>query len=143
MTAFQSYLLSPKIKRVLHRRPGDKGFSLIELVVVVAVLAILAAVAIPEFSKLSDDARLNTGKNMLIQSYKECEFNKARTGNAAHAEIAATAVTGALFSGKATSADCDGDAIYAIGNPVTCTIEIHLTTGVKDPVAWPASFDDC
>ena len=57
MNAFQSYLASPKIKRVLNRRPGEEGFSLIELVVVVAVLAVLAAVAIPNFTARDIAAR--------------------------------------------------------------------------------------
>ena len=40
MLTLQAYLQNPRTKRVLTRRPGDEGFSLIELVVVVAVLAI-------------------------------------------------------------------------------------------------------
>ena len=46
MTQLQAYLATPKIQRVLKTRPGEEGFSLIELVVVVAVLAILSAIAI-------------------------------------------------------------------------------------------------
>jgi prepilin-type N-terminal cleavage/methylation domain-containing protein len=35
---------------------NQKGFTLIELVVVIAILAILAAVALPRFAELSDEA---------------------------------------------------------------------------------------
>ena len=34
----------------------NKGFTLIELVVVIAILAILAAVAVPKFAEISDQA---------------------------------------------------------------------------------------
>ena len=42
MNILQAYLQNPRTQRALALKPGEKGFSLIELVVV-AVLAILAA----------------------------------------------------------------------------------------------------
>ena len=46
MRLLKAYLHNPNTQRILNRKPGDKGFSLIELVVVVAVLAVLSAVII-------------------------------------------------------------------------------------------------
>ena len=63
MTSFQVYLSSPKVKKVLSTKPGEEGFSLIELVVVVAVLAILAAIAIPSFTAIQDNASQAAAKN--------------------------------------------------------------------------------
>ena len=77
MSLLQAYLCSPKTQRVLSRRPGDKGFSLIELVVVVAVLAILAAVAIPQFTSINDKAAVAAAQNSLAQIVKECAVKKA------------------------------------------------------------------
>ena len=82
MLALQAYLASPKTRKVLSRRPGDKGFSLIELVVVVAILAILVAVALPNFTLITHKARVNQGKNALVTALKECNVTAADTGTA-------------------------------------------------------------
>lgn len=77
MTTLQAYLQQPKVKRVLSKRPGEEGFSLIELVVVVAVLAILAAIAIPAFTSINDNAAQAAAKNTIAQIAKECAVKKA------------------------------------------------------------------
>ena len=57
MSFLRSYLDDQKVKKVLAKKPGDEGFSLVELVVVVAVLAILSAVAIPAFQTVQERAK--------------------------------------------------------------------------------------
>ena len=78
MSLLQAYLQKPSTQRVLNRKPGEKGFSLIELVVVVAVLAILAAIAVPAFMGMSEQAANAAAQTNLKGAYKECAYKIAR-----------------------------------------------------------------
>ena len=66
-----------KIARALHKRTkGDKGFTLIELIVVIAVLGVLATLIIPRVvgvqdraKKAADDANEKIIRNALERYY--------------------------------------------------------------------------
>tara|TARA_B100000963_G_scaffold313408_1_gene291340 strand:- start:863 stop:1354 length:492 start_codon:yes stop_codon:yes gene_type:complete len=83
MTTLNSFLSSKKVQKTLATKPGEEGFSLVELVVVIAVLAILSAVAIPAFVGVQANARASAVKNGLVNGIKECVVRAAdnRTTN--------------------------------------------------------------
>ena len=64
--------IEEQIQKALKTKPGEEGFSLVELVVVIAVLAILSAVAIPAFVGVQANARASAVKNGLVNGVKEC-----------------------------------------------------------------------
>ena len=72
MTLIQVFLKNKRVQKTLTTKPGEEGFSLIELVVVIAVLAILSAVAIPAFNGVQANARASAVKNGLVNGIKEC-----------------------------------------------------------------------
>lgn len=136
MTAFQVYLSTPKVKKILTTKPGEEGFSLIELVVVVAVLAILAAIAIPSFTAIQDNAAQAAAKNTIATIAKECAVKKANMENNP------TFTVPQLNSYTMTPAngDCNGNSgtnlILATRNvgataTIPSVISYNVTTGAK------------
>ena len=72
MTLIEVFLKNKRVQKTLSTKPGEEGFSLIELVVVIAVLAILSAVAIPSFTNVQANARASAVQNGLVNGIKEC-----------------------------------------------------------------------
>ena len=54
----------------------QKGFTLVELIIVIVILGILAVTAIPKFINASDDARQNTVEQLLGQIQSTVEMNR-------------------------------------------------------------------
>ena len=127
MTFIENYLKSLKVQKVLNTKPGEEGFSLVELVVVIAVLAILSAVAIPAFVGVQANARASAVKNGLVNGIKECVVrdadNKSTAFDDAQSFANPTAYTGYTVSmigatdecyGATAEADASGDSDFEI-----------------------------
>ena len=64
-----------------NKKVSEKGFSLIELMIVVAIIGILAAIAVPTFTNFQKKARTSEGKTVLGAIYSSMTAYKAESGN--------------------------------------------------------------
>ena len=136
MTLLQNYLKTRKVQKALTTKPGEEGFSLVELVVVIAVLAILAAVALPAFDGVRANARASAVKNGLTNAIKEC-IVLASTDSESKLEAAdVQTVDKGQFNGY-TLAAYNGDSCYSIKATAAAvntadadfSIELNTSTG--------------
>ena len=148
MTILENYLKSLKVQKVLNTKPGEEGFSLVELVVVIAVLAILSAVAIPAFVGVQANARASAVKNALVNGVKECVVRAAdnNTTNFADAQSFANATA---YQGY-TITEGDDDTCYtALADATTTTVDsdfsisMNAATGVVTKACTNVTLPGC
>ncbi len=113
------------------KKRNQKGFTLIELMIVVVIIGILAALAIPRFMRATTKSKQSEAKQVLKQiytmqhSYRQ-EYN-AYWGNGITASAAAGTAFGRIGVDIMTTARYTY-SLVAAANTFTCT----ATSGVLD-----------
>jgi len=105
---------------------NNKGFTLVEIMIVVAIIALLAAFAIPAFEKSREDAR----KSACINNLRLLEHAKQQLATSATVMPGSTVPTFAdlmpyIKGMTANGPLCRDGGVYTIGaitNPPSCSI---------------------
>lgn len=86
--------------KVFRKKRGQKGFTLIELMIVIAIIGILAAIAIPQFTQYRKRAYDASAKADIKSAYTAAQafFNDNPSGSLAAATITDATTTGELPS---------------------------------------------
>lgn len=85
--------------KIFRKKEGQKGFTLIELMIVIAIIGILAAIAIPQFVSYRQKGYNTQAKGELKSFYTACQAyfadNPTATGNCTTTEVSATFIPSA------------------------------------------------
>ncbi len=114
--------MSPK------RKKNEKGFTLIELIIVIVILGIIAGVAVPKFIGLSGSARVSSARGVGGAISGTIQSSHADYLLNAQAYDADTVLADTAFSGGVTVAHLGGVYTFVSG-PSTFTWTYNVQNG--------------
>lgn len=144
--------------KLLNKKKNNKGFTLVELVIVIAILAILVGILAPQYTKYVEKSRKSADASNMDEIIKAIEVHYVEQGvNSTGADTTVT-VTVTMNSDKKTpvsvkagTADLDlTEYLKNIGNitmkgnwgaNVVATLKVSKEGGVKVETITPPEFE--
>ena len=119
------------------KKTNNKGFSLVELIIVIAIMAILVGVLAPQYLKYVEKSRVSADKDQLDSFYTAC------TTAAADPELKNVPADGTgqtAFSPSANSEDWSFEVANTMGG--TAPKWKSKASGTPGNTAWPSYSTD-
>ena len=126
---------------MFNRLKGQKGFTLIELMIVVAIIGILAAIAIPNFLRYQATSRQSEAKTNLGGIFvSEVAYfgNQGAYGDFQQTGFALAGTTN-RYTYRANNAGTAGVNLFQTQNPAIVAVAL-CSTGVSAPAFTATGF---
>ena len=136
------------MKKLEAKKTNNKGFSLVELIIVVAIMAVLIGVLAPQYMRYLEKTRLQKDNSAIAEIVNA--IKNAGAEETVYDEIAGTGTTGVTITATHTantnqvisftgSSKLEGELKITIGDSFTTTSKAYKTG--SDKLAFTATVD--
>ncbi|BCE01581.1 type IV pilin protein [Marinicellulosiphila megalodicopiae] len=108
---------------------NNKGFTLIELMIVVAIIGILSAIAVPSYTEYLDEGRISVAQSDLISLSSAIESKYQKTLSYSSTSLATLSdIKGAFTDWQPASKDFGFVLTYTVTSGVTTGYTLQATS---------------